>query len=155
MLRKLSIGLMSGDCDGHGNTVIFSSSKNCFATRAVCFGSLTVWKIKSSLLLLRVKGNRVLEYVHVLKMVRLEKNTSIPYRFYHHTILYYNDDTTSDNNTFCQSSLAQCLWVLANASRLFRFLGLSSGFFWCFRPLKLKSSNLLLTVLALICISCL
>ena len=59
MLHKFSIGLMSGDCDGHDSTVIYSSSKNCFTTPAVCFGSLSFWKMKSPFTLLRAKGNIV------------------------------------------------------------------------------------------------
>ena len=73
MLHKFSIGLMSGDCDGHGNTVIFSSLKNCFTARAVYFGSLSFWKIKSSLIYLRAKGNIV-----ILSMSMYWKRSIIP-----------------------------------------------------------------------------
>ena len=188
MLYKFSIDLMSGDCDGHGSAVIFSSSRNCFTTRAVCFGSLSFWKIKSSLILLRAKGNIVFlsmsmywkrsiiplirhigpgplreKHAHTitfpLPSLRVFKTLcvfklSLIRRLTYHILseeMRLNYDS-SENNTFCQSSLVQCLWALANASRLFRFLELSSGFFWAFRPLKLKSSNLLLTVPALICV---
>ena len=180
-------------CDWcHSSTVIFSSSKHCFTTRAVCFESLSFWKIKSPLMLLRAKGNIVFlsmfmywkrfiiplirhigpgplweKHAHTITFppicLRIFKTHCVfklsPIRrlkYYTNRIL--SEETRlnfdlSENNTFCQSSLVQCSWALANASRLFRFLELSSGFFWGFGPLKLKSSNLLLTVLVLICVS--
>ena len=189
MLHKFSIGLMSGDCHGHGSTVIFYFSKNCFAIRVVCFGSLSFWKIKSSFILLRAKSNIVFlsmsmywkrsivplirhirpgpprekyartitflpSCLRVFKTYCVFKLSPIQYLTYRipseETRLNFD---LPENNTFCQSSLLQCLWALANASRLFRFLELSHSFFWGFRPLKLKTSNLLLTVLALICVS--
>ena len=48
--HRFSIGFKSGDCGGHGSSLwIFCALRNSMVTLAVCFGSLSCWKMYSPL----------------------------------------------------------------------------------------------------------
>ena len=45
--QTCSIGLRSGDCEGHSKRLMWFLSNHCLVSIAVCFGSLSCWNIMS------------------------------------------------------------------------------------------------------------
>lgn len=61
-----NIRFKSGDYDGHFKTLIFFWAKNFFARLLVCFGSLSAWKVSSTLISSQMGEKRGEINIHVL-----------------------------------------------------------------------------------------
>lgn len=57
-VHNISIGLRSGDWEGHDNVLILRSFKNCFILQAVCLGSLSACKTQFFSISLFANGSR-------------------------------------------------------------------------------------------------